>query len=259
MREGTWNKTNNAYLLVEYINKGLDPTGLTAPITKVSDRKLRLFLCALRITYYPWEGKIDKNARELAEQFADGLKTAEDLLSVYHATSRQSISEFLLRPQVNSAVHEFVDNLHFSHGLKRQDKVIQHEICRLLRSIVGNPFRPLSKLSRSGLTTEEVTRRKQTVYGCCNRHADNTACDCLALAGELPVWYNDRVRDLAETVYQERLATYDLDHEVMCVLWDALEDAGMDGDIATRVHAALTTKKKTYRGFWPVDWLTGRD
>ncbi len=258
MLESTWNKTNNADLLVKYINHGMHVAELKQP--KVSDRKIRLLLCALRLTYYPWENDGDMNARILAEQFADGLKTEDDLLLVYRKTSKQIISEFLLRPRVNSAMFEFVDNLHLaSEELKKSSKVIHYEICNLLRSIIGNPFRPLNRLSQNGMTVEEVIRKKQTVYGCCRRHTDNTACDCLALAGELPVWYNDRVRNLAETAYQDRLASYELDSEVLYVLWDALEDAGITGDIATRVHAALTTNKKTYRGFWPVDWLTGRD
>lgn len=74
----------------------------------------------------------------------------------------------------------------------------------ILIDVAGNPWQP-QRISRNGRTIEQVRREKNSVVGCCNRHADNMACDCLALAGTiLPAWLTDTVVSLAEAAYECR-------------------------------------------------------
>ena len=126
----------------------------------------------------------------------------------------------------------------------------------LLRDIVDNPFRQV-RVSQNGRTAAEVMAGQSSVYGCCRRHADNSACDCLEMAGDiLPEWLPPTVISLALGAYEERhwqecptckgvgSANFNgkfccstchgtgriddgtLDPERLAILSDALEDAG---------------------------------
>jgi hypothetical protein len=189
--------------------------------TNLGRRKLRLFGCAsCRLIWDLLPKDPCQNAVEIAERYADGLATKQDLqeacsnarnflredfdqteLYAIHATV--SVTDSAAKKSISAGlVVSFASHL----GWTQDSKLF----CDLLREIFGNPFRPLSIKSS---------------------------------------WLTSHVKDLAKTIYEER------DFDRMPILADALIDAGCnEEEILTHCHST----QKHVRGCWVVDLLLGK-
>jgi hypothetical protein len=188
-----------------------------------SNRKLRLFACACCYRVYNEKS----NGRELAsvaiaERFADGVATVEELQQAEEAMDRgdyrsgpgdyvshQEIWTLLEVPQAAAWLVEYNGVYRGAEPgvLKRQERLGQTQ---LLRDIFGNPFRPIT-LDR--------------------------------------VWLTSTVTALAVQMYESR------DFGAMPILADALQDAGCDSeDVLNHCRGP----GPHVRGCWVVDLVLGK-
>jgi hypothetical protein len=111
---------------------------------QATNRKLRLFACACcRLVWDRLTAPRTREAVEVAERFADGLVTAEDLLAAFRGVARDGSSWTDLgwaardtaswRPAYNMIVRDVL-----------AAQTAPGTVAALLRDIIGNPFRPLA-------------------------------------------------------------------------------------------------------------------
>jgi hypothetical protein len=206
--------------------------------TKAGRRKLRLFACGCcRLV---WGQLCDPRLRaavELAERFADGQATKEELAAAsvqvrgsaltqggYQSPDR-AVQEMTAAAMAMATTHAkpmeaafcttvFEEVLPGYPGGKSERWAV---LCNLLRCVFGNPFRPLPL---------------------------STACHAATVVA------------LAHAAYAERsLPSGELDPTRLAVLADALEDAGCSEE-ALLLH--LRGPGPHVRGCWVVDLLTGK-
>jgi hypothetical protein len=206
---------------------GTDPLTMLAALgAKISRRKLRLFSCACcRRVLDRMTSDHCRNAVELSERYADG-QVSWARFDLARLAAQFAMSE----PADHAAwwaAHTFgLPSLVFGYGASDiaanaascaartapLERTIQ---ARLLRDIVGNPFRPPPSVSPA----------------------------CLA-------WNDSLIPKLAEAIYQERsLPSGTLDHARLAVLADALDDAGADEALADH----LREPDPHVRGCWVLD------
>ena len=217
-----------------------DPTPMLEYLRgKASDRKLRLFACA--VCRRAWDTLTPRRIRravELGEEYADGHATVLDLhrgrsqaceaaADFVHGTHRRlvnrdvSVEEVRLRLACDVVYHHepfLIGRLRW-HA---DDVDLLTVGPPLLRDIVGNTFRPPSRL---------------------------TPC----LLG----WSDGLIVKLAEAAYEYRsLPSGHLDLNRLAILADALEDAGCaDGPLLSHLRAV----GPHVRGCWVIDMLTGSE
>jgi hypothetical protein len=195
MTEAEWAACSDPSIMLEFLRD------------RGSDRKLRLFSasCCRRLWSLFWHEDIARSV-ELAERFAEGRATDEELRradelamwagddaswhSMQGAAAAWAVAAAAHREGIGAArgaVYE-VRSVHAEDAAKRDEEQLAQ--CRLLRDILGNPFRPV-------------------------------LLD--------PSWQVPAVVALATAVYEERdLPEGTLDANRLAVLADALEDAGCD-------------------------------
>lgn len=212
---------------------------------KVSDRKLRLFAVACcRRVWDLFTSDLSSRTVEIAEHFADGLCTYEDLeaarsgawLTVRSignypvAWTAEDYADGAAGDTAHPDAYQAADNVCWAAQFARDPDAEptkhldapegpeHHAQAMLLRCIVGNPFRPV-------------------------------VLD--------PAWLTPTVTNLATVAYQERaLPSGELDPDCLAVLSDALEDAGCtNADILNH----LRQQGPHVRGCWPVDLLLARE
>lgn len=197
-----------------------------------SPRKLRLFACACCRRF--WHQRLNDRCQQavaVAEQFADGLATREDLRRVSDAmavvfkatqpTYSYDPSDALMaaariREEIVNAI--FPDGIHSrddyfaASSLQSDESTAQAAV---LRDIMGNPFQPLPSINPAWLA-----------------------------------WNDGTIRKMAQIIYDERR------FKDMPILADALEDAGCDHpDILSHCRQP----GEHARGCWLVDCLLGKE
>lgn len=214
---------------------------LTFLSTKISDRKLRLFVAGYSRCLWQQLHADSRQAVETAERFADGRATIEELHQAERRARRRAEDEEDqsqdLRDQA-STLEQSLDQewdlmLQGANQCDRQNAALIAEAAtipdldtfiavpmgfsghyedavRMLCCIIGNPFRPIALDSS---------------------------------------WLSSTVQQLAATIYDDRA------FDRMPILGDALEDAGCT-DAAILEHCR--SKSEHVRGCWAVDILTGR-
>jgi hypothetical protein len=216
---------------------------------RATRRKLRLFSVACCRRIWPLIAKEESRAAVLiAERFADGQATKEELLAAYgkaraawfkdledtpawacflactpevaglHAVGKAAnVLAMEKVSQTRPAGTSVPEGLVFWRAIMAEEEAVQ---CQTFRDIFGNPFRPLPP--RKGKRPWE--QRKQDWLNA----NDGTA------------------RSLAEAIYEER------GFDRMPILRDALEDAGC-AEAAILDHCRNTPEH--VRGCWVVDLL----
>jgi hypothetical protein len=186
----------------------------------ISDRKLRLFGCACCRRLWPLlpEGEF-RQAVEIAERYADGLATDEELSAVRSkcsaaidserfkghdavATLAMGCASSIARDSASAAV--ILVRLYLGHMMTGFD------MKPLLSDVAGNPFRPPTVSS---------------------------------------AWLSPNVVAVATTIYEEQ------SFDSLPILADALEDAGCT-DAAILEHCRAEAHHA--RGCWVVDCVLGK-
>jgi hypothetical protein len=199
MNEGQWLSGTDPTLMLDYLR---EPGG-------ASNRKLRLFAvaCCRRLLHLRWPDAVQESL-EVAERFADGQATADDLHRAAADAARYD-GAFPLGLRAGavaracgpdardaaSATGQVVSALYVAAGRSqsvRRAEAAEH--ADLLRCLLGNPFRVSAPIGPAALSWN----------GCC-------------------------VVKLAWAAYEERSwADGTLDKTRLAVLADALEEAGVD-------------------------------
>jgi hypothetical protein len=187
---------------------------------KASDRKLRLFACALgRRLWDKFDQQAVRRAVEIAEWVADGLAPPAALEGVLDAAFRAVRGPRGVHAPWAAANSADPDVWHAAYAAATQAGMTglrKAGVAAILREVFGNPFRPIA-LVPSSVTAE--------------------------------------VRALAQAAYTAHiLPAGTLDGARLGVLADALEEAGC-ADEALLDH--LRGKGPHVRGCWAVDALFG--
>lgn len=129
----------------------------------------------------------------------------------------------------------------------------------IIRDIFGNPWRP-ARLPPGPVCL------KCGGTGTVNIGMAEGMCDCLPVVVEPGYrrgsgfgpchWLTAQVLSLATAAYSERDDDGDLDRFRLCLVADALEDAGCT---AVRVLDHLRSPGKKYRGMWSLDLILGKE
>ena len=225
MNEGQWLSGTDPTLMLDYLR---EPGG-------ASDRKLRLFAvaCCRRLLHLRWPDTVQE-ALEVAERFADGQATAEDLRRAAADAARYD-GAFPLGLRAGavaracgpdardaaSATGQVVSALYVAAG--RSDSVRRAEAAEhgdLLRCLFGNPFRIPAPIGPAVLT-----------------------------------WNDGCVPKLVQAAYKERSwADGTLDRTRLAVLADALEESGYEG---AEILGHLRGPGPHVRGCHAVDSILG--
>jgi hypothetical protein len=250
MTEQDWLASNDPREMFDWIaspgrSSETPDGGKLCAIQLVSDRKLRLFAVAcVRRMWHTFTDDRSCRAVVMAERYADG--SVIDLAPYREAAGKVWKLGDDTRPEANITAEMMAEECchtsayHAAHFMVR-DRVLPDKptVAAILRDIAGNPFHPL-KLSRNGRLTSLVRAAKQTVQGCCSRHADMLPCDCLERSGNLlECWLTPTVQGLARAAYDSRGDDGVIDPSTLFVLSDALEEAGCN-DAGVLNHLRLS-------------------
>lgn len=214
---------------------------LPRPGEKISDRKLRLF--AVGCCRQVWHLLTDPRSRkavEVAERFADGLATEEDLGDAFergpadtdHTQDYMAMDLAWIACSSRQNQTSIADFFRASHP-----KEIDAAAASLLREIVGNPFRPVvlapeepaDVFAALGVMGRELKRpeRRYVKRG----------------------WLTSDAIAIATAIYA------DLDWPSLPILADALTDAGCDSE---DLLGHLRSPGPHVRGCWALDLILGK-
>jgi hypothetical protein len=209
---------------------------------KLSDRKLRLFACACcRLVWHLLSDKHSRKALAIAERYADA-EVSQDKLGFAWGDARRS-AQVAYRQERETAEGSAMGAVSMlcesdigrvvaavelaarcaAYPIQEARLMVdaQHEQLRLLRDILGNPFRPSSPLPPAVLA-----------------------------------WNDGTVPRIAQTIYDERrLPAGTLDTGRLAILADALLDSGCDDE---ELIAHCRSDGPHVRGCWAVDAILGK-
>lgn len=222
MTEAEWMNCTDALAMLDYLRG------------KASNRKLRLFACALARRVWPLLGTARiRRAVELAERFADGAASKREMTAAGAAAQQSAWSVSYGAPRFKNAViaGAFATARYAAYAMlwegvasacRESERAKVTSICRcgILRDIFGNPFRTAPIL-----------------YG-------------------VLAWNDAVVVRLAQNIYEERhLPEGTLDNDRLLILADALEEAGC-ADVEMISHCR--SEVEHVRGCWVIDRLQGK-
>lgn len=132
MTEEKWRTSDDAVVMLDYA------------LGRTSARKFRLFAAACWRRFHA-SRVVLPNEIEAAEQYADGLLSAEAVARMRHLN--------LLSDDARWAAYTILRYTPWHTALLPVDP---HELADLLRHIVGNPFRPVPPLERPSTTLSQL-------------------------------------------------------------------------------------------------------
>jgi hypothetical protein len=144
-----------------------DPTPMPEYLAdKVSARKMRLFACACCRHSWNWSGANNRVAIEVAERFADGEATTEELLAAYEIPG---LSQFPTNPDAvvgGIGAAAFIPNSLTNYVSIEQVEAVFcaecHAQIQFIYDIFGNPFRPVTL--HPAWLTPKVKTLAQAIY-----------------------------------------------------------------------------------------------
>jgi hypothetical protein len=197
---------------------------------KASERKVRLFACACcrRV----WHSLVNERSREavrVAESFADGSSSSDDLKAAY-------------RPAYDAS-NEAMDGAHFAAALTAERPGTDAGL--YAADGVQSAFRGVElqavEAAHVGLVWEVFA---------------NPFCPSPPLPSVVLTWNNGIVRRIAEAIYQERqMPDGTLDNARLTVLADALLDASCDNE---ELIAHCREPGPHVRGCWVIDLVLAK-
>jgi hypothetical protein len=218
-----------------------------------SARKLRLFAVACcRCSRQLLLNATLRQAVDVAERFADGQVTAEELAAAYEQAneiarelydgeSEREIRRWAEAVAVLNATNPFTEPWRAASAagdavwqIRRAapHRNVDPRLVALLRDIFGNPFRPLNPEWIMADVAESIRSLPQFA---------NLRFD--------PAWLTSDVVGLARGIYEDRA------FDRMPILADALQDAGCNND---DVLAHCREPNEHVRGCWVVDLVLGK-
>jgi hypothetical protein len=236
MTEDEWNAGNEVEKMLAFLEGKANP------------RKLRLFAvaCCRRAWDLFLDDDLSRRAVEVAERYADGLATDEEVIDVadqmhYGAPGHLQAACHAINSNFDYGYSDVGLAVKFPYGIQSAvscameanggygysparslDEIIAEEACqcRLLRDLFGNPFHARLASESSWLT-----------------------------------WNHGIIKRLAEATYEEReLPSGHLDNVRLAVLADALEEAGAEAGLLGH----LRSPGPHYRGCFALDAVLGR-
>ena len=241
MDEAEWLSGNDTYAMLRILGR------------KANDRKVRLFTCACCRSR--WEELPDarsKNAVEVAESFADGIVSAQELEQAHQVAS--SVATHFLTLAQRSLEEAHGKERHFvktAYALAGLVQAAEMAACRISHVY---PY-PWTIDCGGGLhaALSQEARAYASVF-----QGNNDLLRCISGNPFRPVtinpawlaWNDWTIRRIAQSVYDERA------FDRMPVLADALEDAGCDN---TDILNHCRSKGPHVRGCWAVDLLLGKE
>lgn len=220
--------------------------GPILPETLFSERKMRLFTCAMaRQVWHLIEDERGRNAVRVAERFANGDADLDELETAWnraHEAATDANAAYETMPRLGFYVSDWrPEYLDWSRCtamfVAREAGVTKEQQVDLFREIVGNPFRPVA------------------IVPPWLEPSDGEFIEFVGEGDERrirrwPLWRTPLVAKMAQTIYDER-AFGDLP-----ILADALEDAGCD---SPDLMAHLRSPGPHVRGCWALDLLLGKE
>ncbi len=232
MTESEWLTSGDPAKMLQDITKHADPSGRALRL-RASDRKLRLFAVACCRQVWPLlTDKRSQHAVEVAELFADGATSIEDL---EYAQDKAHDVWLEIPGDVTTNLQRSVAYDAYACA----DRDVTHPVnwhlskaaqVSLLREIIGNPFRPVL------LPKTWVPADRRAYAG-----GWRDTCE----------WLTPIVLSIASRIYDER------DFAGMPILADALEDAGCTNEEILQ-HCRLDAGPHV-RGCWMLDLLLGKE
>jgi hypothetical protein len=201
----------------------------------ISCRKLRLFTCAWG--YEEWQRMTDERSRDavvVAEQFADGLASPEELISAFNAAH-----------EARKAIPLILGGRH-GKGVKSQDGSRASKYAAGVARNAANPelSRRMPRHTASGRNAARRVALANYLRDIFGNPFRNISVDFLWME-----WNDNTIARLAYAIYDE----YAFDR--LPILADALEEAGCtDADILNHCRQP----SEHVRGCWVVDLLLGK-
>jgi hypothetical protein len=214
-------------------------------------RKVRLFAvaCSRRMWYLLNDVRLTTGV-EVAERFADGLATQEELSVVSNSLSTEDGIGFIMLPSVPQGAYEAVGwTISASRDLYLSEAVSAADWIRSAR--VGHDPLPVREQEQRRLSLWKAEEHKQGYLLHCifGNPFRPVTIDT--------VWQTSTVVALANAAYDNRnMPAGTLEPARLAVLADALEEAGCtDADILNH----LRQPGEHVRGCWAVDLLLGKE
>jgi hypothetical protein len=211
---------------------------------KASERKLRVFAVACCyhfphiLAHRPYQ-----EATELAERFADGHATQEELANVFCSDNR-FVSGFDLRTDID-LIEDWPVLL------------VAHPCPFPIEAVASLTRITVAEATSSCTTFNSVAAMKSAAFGWQSQVLRDIFGNPFHLIAINPTWLTATVANLATAAYEERtLPSGELDNARLAILADALEESGCDN---ADILGHLRSPGPHVRGCHVLDFLLGKE
>ena len=233
MTEAEWRSSEDPAAMLAW-RTGRYPDGTRVAVGGcLSDRKLRLFACACcRQVWHLLTDERSRRAVEVAERYADGAVGAWECEMAAKGASDADEAARRAEPRAHWAASWAADTRRPGEVARALLYLPRNAAAQaaLLREIVGNPFRPVSRSDQHGSQPGVVIPAR---------------------------FFTPTVLSIARAAYDERLTDGSLDPARLAVLSDALEEAGCTDEAVLRHLRGWVPEISTGLGLPPgeVYWM----